>query len=77
MPASTSSDVSQVQVMVEIDEHGKVTKVTPVAWNARNAPMMTLAVRAAALWRFDPAQLNGRAVASQMTLTFRVTTPAR
>ena len=78
MPANTSPDVSQVQVLVDIDVRGKVTKTTPIAWNARNAPMMAVAVRAASSWLFEPAQLNGHAVPSQMTLTFRVNPlPAR
>jgi hypothetical protein len=65
------SGVSQVQVQVEIDSHGKVVKVTPVGWTATNAPLMVLAERAAASWVFDAAQLNGHAVSSQMHLTFQ------
>ena len=71
MPANTSSYVSQVQVLVDIDVRGRVTKATPIARNARNAPVMAVAVRAASSWLFKPAQLNGRAVPSKMTLTFR------
>ena len=70
MPAN-SSYVSQVQVLVDIDVRGKVTKVTPLARNARNAPVMAVAVRAASSWLFEPAQLNGHAVPSKLTLTFR------
>jgi hypothetical protein len=71
VPGNMPSGVSQVQVLVEIDPHGKVVKVTPVAWTATNAPLMILAERAAASWVFDPAQLEGHAVSSQMNLTFR------
>jgi hypothetical protein len=71
VPGNMPSGVSQVQVQVEIDSHGKVVKVTPVGWTATNAPLMVLAERAAASWVFDAAQLNGHAVSSQMHLTFQ------
>ena len=62
---------TQVQVLVEIDAKGKVTKTRPVGWTPTNASLMILAVRAATSWVFDPAVLNGRAVPSQMTLIFK------
>lgn len=65
------SGVSQVEVLVEIDPRGKVTKVTPVGWTVTNAPLMISATRAASSWVFEPAQLNGHAVSSQMNLIFR------
>jgi hypothetical protein len=70
-PPDMPSGVSQVQVRVEIDKSGKVTKVNPVGWTSTNAPLMSRAVRAAWSWLFDPAQLNGQAVPSEMNLDFR------
>ena len=70
-PAQIPPGVSQVEVLVDIDAGGKVTKVHPVGWTPANAPLMISATRAASLWVFAPAQLNGHAVASQMNLIFR------
>jgi hypothetical protein len=70
-PPNTASGVSQVQVLVEIDSSGKVTQATPVGWNSTNAPLMSLAVRAASAWVFEPAKLNGHGVPSEMNLIFR------
>jgi hypothetical protein len=70
-PPNTASGVSQVQVLVEIDSSGKVTQATPVGWNSTNAPLMSLAVRAASSWVFEPAKLNGHGVPSEMNLIFR------
>jgi hypothetical protein len=70
-PGNMPSGVSEVQVLVQIDSHGKVVKVTPVGWTVTNAPLMILAERAAMSWLFDPARLNGHPVSSQMNLTFR------
>jgi outer membrane biosynthesis protein TonB len=67
MPAG----VTQVEVTVDIDARGKVTKVTPVGWNSTNAPVMIVATRAATSWTFQPAQLNGQNVSSQMNLIFK------
>jgi hypothetical protein len=66
-----ASGVSQVQVLVEIDATGRVTMATPVGWNSTNAPLMSLAVRAASAWVFEPAKLNGHGVPSEMNLIFR------
>jgi hypothetical protein len=71
VPDNMPSGVSQVQVLVEIDSRGKVVKVTPIGLTVNNATQMILAERAATFWVFDPAQLNGHAVSSQMSLTFR------
>lgn len=70
-PPNTASGISQVQVLVEIDATGKVTMATPVGWNSSNAPLMSLAVRAASAWVFEPAKLNGHGVPSEMNLIFR------
>jgi hypothetical protein len=71
VPANIPPGVSQVEVVVEIDASGKVTKVNPVGWNSTNAPLMVSAVRAAWGWVFAPAHLNGRAVPSKMNLIFK------
>jgi hypothetical protein len=70
-PKVVPPGVSQVEVMVEIDVHGKVTKASPVGWTPVNAPLMISATRAASSWDFAPAQLNGHAVPSQMNLIFK------
>ncbi len=70
-PANIPSGGSQVEVLVDIDAHGKVTKVNPVGWTAANAPLMISAAHAASSWVFAPAQMNGHAVPSQMNLIFR------
>ena len=54
-PAILPPGVSQVEVMVEIDVHGKVTKATPVGWTPANAALMIGATRAASSWVFAPA----------------------
>jgi hypothetical protein len=66
-----SPEGARVQVTVDIDAHGRVTKVTPVGLDSINAPLMNAAAHAAAFWLFEPARLNGTAVASQMNLIFR------
>jgi hypothetical protein len=60
-----------VEVLVDIDAHGKVTKVNPVGETAANAPLMISAAHAASSWVFAPAQMNGHAVPSQMNLIFK------
>jgi hypothetical protein len=71
VPAVIPSGVTQVEVMVEIDVHGKVTKVSPIGWTPTNAPLMISAARAASSWVFTPAQRDGHAVPSKMNLIFR------
>jgi hypothetical protein len=71
VPSNLPGNVTQVQVQVSIDARGKVTKANPVDWNPQNAPLMIRAVRAASVWVFDPALLNGQPIPSEMTLTFR------
>jgi hypothetical protein len=60
-----------VEVLIEIDVHGKVTKASPVGWTPANAALMISATRAATSWTFAPAELNGHAVPSQMNLIFK------
>ena len=60
----------QVQVLVGIDASGKVVKVTP-AGPIADVRLVAAATKAAQFWEFEPARLNGRAIASEMTLIFR------
>jgi hypothetical protein len=60
----------QVQVLVAIDAKGKVVKATPVGPIA-DVRLIAAATKAAQFWEFDPARLNGQAIASEMTLIFR------
>ena len=62
---------TEVQVVVSIDQRGRVTKATPVNRTLANAPLMDPAVRAAVGWVFNPATENGKAVPSEMTLIFK------
>jgi hypothetical protein len=60
----------QVQVLVVIDAKGKVVKVTPVGPIA-DVRLVAGATKSAQFWEFEPARLNGQAIASEMTLIFR------
>jgi hypothetical protein len=60
----------QVQVLVAIDAKGKVVKVTPVGPIA-DVRLVAAATKSAQFWEFEPARLNGQAIASEMTLIFR------
>ncbi len=70
-PQIVPPGVTQVEVLIEIDVHGKVTKASPVGWTPANAALMISATRAATSWTFAPAELNGHAVPSQMNLIFK------
>ena len=60
-----------VQVRVEIDAQGAVTKVTPMSLNAVNFRLVDAAIRAARFWVFEPAKSDGHAVPSEMILDFQ------
>jgi periplasmic protein TonB len=60
-----------VQVKVEINAAGKVTKATPLKVNATNYALVNSAVRAAESWDFAPALENGRPVASDTIVVFQ------
>jgi hypothetical protein len=60
-----------VQVKVEINAAGKVTKATPFKVNAMNYALINPAVRAAESWDFAPALENGRPVASETVVIFQ------
>jgi Gram-negative bacterial TonB protein C-terminal len=63
--------VSVVDVVVEIDETGKVTRVTPTELTPVNFDLVAVAMHAAKDWRFRAAIQDGRPVASQMNLSFK------
>ena len=65
------ADPAEVQVKVEINAAGKVTKAIPLKVKATNYSLVEPTVRAAESWAFDPAQENGRPVPSNMIVTFR------
>ncbi|MBV9507559.1 MAG: hypothetical protein JO323_21400 [Acidobacteriia bacterium] len=70
-PAGASLTGSEkIQVKVTIDATGKVTKVTPQGRTATNFALMDAAALAARQWEFKPAQMNGRAIQSEMVLVF-------
>jgi hypothetical protein len=69
-PGFTGKGAIQVEVLVAIDAKGKVTKVTPVG-SAQDFRVVEAATKAASFWQFEPARLNGKAIASEMTLIFR------
>jgi TonB family protein len=62
---------SVVHVVVDIDETGKVTRVTHTGLTATNFALVAVATQAANKWRFRPAIQDGRPVASKMNLTFK------
>jgi TonB family protein len=62
----------QVDVAVTIDANGKVTGARVVSTKGTAAGLLTIeALKAAQLFRFQPAQENDRKVGSSMVLTFR------
>jgi hypothetical protein len=66
-----TSDV-QLDVEVAIDAKGKVTHARVVSTKGAAAGLLAIeALKAAQLFRFQPAQENGRSIASVMVLTFR------
>lgn len=66
---------SWVDVTVQISESGTVTSaaVTGVKGISERSPTAKLAENAAQSWKFEPAVLDGRKVASQMVLHFVLT----
>lgn len=71
LPIAPSAGGSvQVQVLVEINAKGKVTKVTP-SGPISNLQLTAAATKAAAYWEFDPAKRDGQAVPSEMMLIFK------
>jgi len=68
----------QVDVDVTIDANGKVTGARVVSTKGAAAGLLTIeALKAAQLFRFQPAQEDGRNVVSNMVLTFRFAKTAK
>jgi TonB family protein len=62
----------QIDVAVSVDANGKVTGAQVASTKGAAARLLTIeALKAAQLFRFQPAQENNRNVASSMVLTFR------
>ena len=62
----------ELDVEVTIDVKGKVTRARVVSTKGAAACLLAIeALKAAQLFRFQPAQENGRSIASVMVLTFR------
>jgi hypothetical protein len=61
----------EIQVRVEINATGKVTKATPFKVNAANYAVAQPAARAAESWDFSPALENGQPVPSEMIVTLQ------
>jgi TonB family protein len=67
-----------VDVAVTIDNKGKVSGARVASTQGAGAGLLTIeALKAAQLFRFQPAQENGRNVASSMVLTFRFARTAK
>jgi TonB family protein len=68
----------QVDVAVSIDANGKVTGARVASTKGTAAGLLTIeALKAAQLFRFQPAQENSRNIASSMVLTFRFARTAK
>ena len=68
----------QVDVAVAIDAKGKVTGARIASTKGAAAGLLTIeALKAAQLFRFQPAQEDGRKVTSSMVLTFRFAPTAK
>jgi TonB family protein len=68
----------QIDVAVAIDPNGKVTGARVASTRGTAAGLLTVeALKAAQLFRFQPAQENNRNVPSSMVLTFRFARTAK
>jgi len=70
-PANVNSKGVRIQVHVEIDAQGNVTKATAIGVTAANSALVPVTERAARSWRFEPAKMDGRPVPSEMDFLFR------
>jgi hypothetical protein len=61
----------QIQILVEIDARGNVTKATAIGVTAANSPLVSVTERAARSWLFQPAELDGRPVPSALNILFQ------
>jgi TonB family protein len=62
-----------VEVLVSIDETGKVVKADPQAQTGVHPMLQVSAATAARQWKFSPARQGDRPVPSQMLLRFNFT----
>ncbi|MBV8842236.1 MAG: hypothetical protein JO307_05435 [Bryobacterales bacterium] len=69
-PDARAAGGTQITVVVSIDAKGKVLKATPTG-RVEDFYLFGVAIRAARLWEFEPARLNGKAVPSEISLIFR------
>ena len=72
IPAGVNTDV---QLHVDIDAHGVVTRVTPLTSTPDSFSLVEAATRAAKAWTFEPARAAGRPVAGEMILEFHFGQP--
>lgn len=72
LPAGVLAQASQLEVLVKVDERGRVTEATPVQNGRRiNPALLGSAVTAARQWKFEPATMHGKAIASQHSIVFQ------
>ena len=65
-----------IEVTVSIDESGKVVKAESSNQNRADLALVSAALEAARHWKFRPARVNNRSVASEMVVKFNFA-PAR
>jgi outer membrane biosynthesis protein TonB len=62
----------EVEIRVHIDDKGRVVKAEPLPAKGRVSDSLVNAARKAALhWRFEPAWVGSRPVASELVLKFQ------
>ncbi|HWR52729.1 MAG TPA: TonB family protein, partial [Bryobacteraceae bacterium] len=70
--ADVRGSAVQVSVEITVDANGRVSSIKPfTATDSVPKRLWTAAADAAKRWKFEPARLNGQAVAGPMILTFR------
>ncbi len=69
MKALLSSD-KMIEVTVSIDENGKVAKAEATTQNHGDAQLVASAIEAARHWKFRPATINSKPIASEMIVKF-------
>jgi TonB family protein len=69
-PPNVTPGPAQVQVRVSINAKGRVNKIALVG-STPSSPLMIEISKAASLWEFEPARVNGQPVPSEMSLIFR------
>ena len=70
-PPDVNSSGVRIQVHVQIDAQGNVTRATAIGVTAANFPLVSVSERAARSWQFEPARMDGRPVPSEMDILFR------